>query len=73
MVIKVLILVHYKQGVKTIIEIDLSDYINSEVFFQLSNNRLLYFIIFFSKNFNPIKYNYKIYNKGLLAIIKYFE
>lgn len=35
MVIKVLILTHYKQGVKTIVETDLSDYVSSRVLPQL--------------------------------------
>lgn len=34
---------------------------------------MLYFVIFFLKNFNPTKGNYKIYNKELLAIIKCFK
>ena len=29
--------------------------------------------IYFLKRLNPAKYNYKIYNKELLAIIKYFK
>ena len=49
------------------------DYVNSEVFFQLGKNKLLYLIAFFFKNFNPAECNYKIYNKELLAIIRCFE
>lgn len=52
---------------------DSSDYINSEIFLQLGDNELLHLIIFFSKNFNLAKYNYKIYNKKLSAIIRCFE
>ena len=48
---------------------DSSDYINSGVFFQLAKNRLLYLVVFFSKNLNPVEYNYEIYDKELLAII----
>lgn len=50
-------------------EIDFSDYVSNRGFFQLGKNKLLYFIVFFSKNLNFAKYNYKIYNKELLAII----
>lgn len=49
-----------------------SNYISNRVFLQLGKDRLLYFIAIFSKVFNLAKYNYKIYNKELLAIIKYF-
>lgn len=52
---------------------DLFEYINCEVLFQLDKKRLLHFIAFFSKNLNPIRYNYKIYNKKLFAIICCFE
>ena len=46
---------------------------NSEVFFKLGDNELLYLIAFFSKNLNPIKCNYEICDKKLSAIIKCFE
>lgn len=51
------ILVHYKQSVKTIVEIDSSDYINNEVFFQLDDDKLLYLVAFFLKNLNHAKCN----------------
>ena len=54
-------------------ETHLSNYIGNEFFVQIEKDRLLYLIIFFFKNLNLIKYNYKIYNKNLLAIICYFE
>ena len=73
MVTKALILTYYKYNIKTIVEIGLSDYISSGVFFQLGNDELLHSITFFFKNFNPIEYNYKIYDKELLAIIRCFK
>lgn len=72
-VIKGLILAHYKQGLKIMMKTNLSNYVNSKVLFQLDENRLLYFIIFFPKNLNLVECNYKIYNKKLLAIIWCFE
>lgn len=54
-------------------EIDLFNNISSEVFFWLDKDRLLYFIIFFYKNLNLAKCNYKIYDKELLVIICYFK
>lgn len=73
MVTKALIPANYKQSIKTIIMMDISDYVSSKIFFQLSNNILLYFIAFFSKNLNLVEYNYKIYDKNLPAIIKCFK
>ena len=69
MVTEVLILVHYKQGLKTIMEMNFFDYINSGVFFSLGEERLLHLVLFFSKNLNFTECNYEIYDKELLAII----
>lgn len=52
---------------------DLSNYVSSRVFFQLGNNKLIHLINFFSKNLNLVKCNYEIYDKELLAIIRWFE
>ncbi len=73
MVTKALILTHYKQDVRIIVETDSSDYVSSGVLSQLDNDRLLHPVAFFSKNLNPAECNYKIYNKELLAIIRCFE
>ena len=54
-------------------ETDSSDYVSSGVFSQLGKNRLLYLVVFFFKNLNPAEYNYEIYDKELLAIIRCFE
>lgn len=67
------IFTHYKQGFRTIMEINFFDYVNNRVFFNLGKGKLLYLIAFFSKILNFTEYNYKIYNKELLAIIKCFE
>ena len=40
---------------------------------QYDNEGLLYSIIFYNKNLISIKCNYQIYNKKLLAIIRYLE
>ena len=73
MVTKAPILAHYKQGVKTIVETDSSDYVSSGVLSQLGDNGLLHPIGFFSKNLNLFECNYEIYDKELLAIIRCFE
>ena len=73
MVTKAPILAHYKQGVKTIVETDSSDYVSSGVLSQLGDDGLLHPVAFFSKNLNPAECNYEIYDKELLAIIRCFE
>ena len=73
MVIKAPILAHHKQGIKTIVETNSSDYVSSGVLSQLGDNGLLHPIAFFSKNLNPAECNNEIYNKELLAIIRCFE
>ena len=69
MVIEALILAHYKQGLRIIMETNFSDYISNIILSQLGEDGLLHPIVFFSKNLNPVKCNYKIYEKELLAII----
>ena len=72
-VTKAPILAHYEQVVKTIVEINSSNYVSSGVLSQLGDNKLLHPIAFFSMNLNLAKCNYEIYNKELLAIIRCFE
>ena len=57
MVTEAPILAFYKQGLKTIVESDSSDYVSSGVFSQLGEDRLLHPIAFFSKNLNPAECN----------------
>ena len=73
MVTEVSILAHHKQGLKKIVEPDFSDYVSNGVFSQLGEDGLLHLVAFFSKNLNPTECNYEIYDKELLAIIRYFK
>ena len=57
----------------SVVEANLSDYITKGILSQYNEDGVLYFIIYFSKQLSPAKYNYEIYNKELLAIIKYFK
>lgn len=66
-------LVYCKQSFKIFVETDFFKYVNSEVFAQLGEDRLLHPVVFFSKDLNPVECNYEIYDKELLAIISYFE
>ena len=57
----------------SIIEADLSNYATGGILSQYNKNGVLYPIVYFLKWLNLAKCNYKIYNKELLAIIKYFK
>jgi len=43
------------------------------VLLQYNKNGELYLVAFLSQKLAPIKLNYKIYNKELLIIIRYFK
>ena len=57
----------------SIIEANLSNYAIKGILSQYNKNGVLYLIAYFLKWLNLAKYNYKIYNKELLAIIRYFK
>ena len=57
----------------SIIKANSSDYITKGILSQYNKDGVLYPIAYFLKQLNLAKCNYKIYNKELLAIIKYFE
>ena len=57
----------------SVIKANLSNYITKGILSQYNKDRVLYPIVYFLKWLNPAKYNYKIYNKELLAIIRYFK
>ena len=57
----------------SIIEANSSNYVTGGILSQYNKDGVLYPIVYFLKRLNPAEYNYKIYNKELLAIIKYFK
>ena len=57
----------------SVIKANLSNYITKGILSQYNEDGVLYPIVYFLKWLNPAEYNYKIYNKELLAIIKYFK
>jgi RNase H-like domain found in reverse transcriptase len=54
-------------------EADLSDYVTKGILSQYNKDRVLYPIAYFLKRLSLAKYNYEIYNKELLAIIRCFK
>ena len=57
----------------SVIKANSSNYITGGILSQYNKDGVLYPIIYFLKRLNPAKYNYEIYDKELLAIIKYFK
>ena len=57
----------------SVIKANLSNYITKGILSQYNEDGVLYPIVYFLKWLNPVKYNYKIYNKELLAIIRCFK
>ena len=57
----------------SVIKANLSNYITGGILSQYNKDGVLYPVVYFLKQLNPAKCNYKIYNKELLAIIRYFK
>ena len=55
------------------IEADLSNYVTRGILSQYNKEGVLHPIAYFLKWLSLAKYNYEIYNKELLAIIRYFK
>jgi hypothetical protein len=69
----ILILCYFDLLKEIFVKTNASDYVSSGVLSQKDNQGVLHPVVFISKKYNPAEYNYKIYNKELLAIICYFE
>ena len=52
----------------SIIKANLSDYIIKGILSQYNKKGVLHPVVYFLKQLSPAEYNYKIYNKKLLAI-----
>ena len=57
----------------SIIKADLSNYVTGGILSQYNKEGVLYPVAYFLKWLSPAECNYKIYNKELLAIIRYFK
>ena len=57
----------------SVVKADLFNYITKGILSQYNKDGVLYPIVYFLKQLSPAKYNYEIYNKELLAIIRYFK
>ena len=57
----------------SVVKANLSDYITGGILSQYNKDGVLHPIVYFLKWLNPAECNYEIYNKELLAIIRYFK
>jgi hypothetical protein len=57
----------------SVVKANSSNYITRGILSQYNEEGVLHPIVYFSKQLSPAEYNYKIYNKELLAIIRYFK
>jgi hypothetical protein len=67
------ILRHFDYDQEIIVETDASDYISTSVLSQYDDEGILHPITFFSKKHTPAEYNYEIYDKELMAIVRAFQ
>ena len=54
-------------------EANSSNYVTGGILSQYNEEGVLYPVVYFSKRLSPAEYNYEIYNKELLAIIRCFK
>ena len=64
---------HFDHSREVIIDTDASDYITAGVLSQRDDEGVLHPVAFFSKQHSPPEFNYDIYDKELMAIIKALE
>ena len=67
------ILQHFDLEKECVVETDTSDYISGAVLSQPDHEEVLRPVAFLSYHHLPAEYNYKIYDKELLAIVCAFE
>jgi len=68
-----IILHHYNSDYKIVIEINVSNYVFKDIFFQYDENEILHSVAYFLKKHNSVKCNYEIYDKELMIIVCAFK
>jgi hypothetical protein len=67
------ILHHFDHDREVIVETDTSDYVSAGILSQYDDKGVLYPVAFFSRKLSLAEYNYEIYDKELMAIVRAFE
>jgi len=68
-----IILRHYNSDHKIVIEINASNYVFKDIFFQYDENEILHSVTYFLKKHNSVECNYEIYDKELMIIVCTFK
>ena len=66
-------LVYFNSNREVLVEANASDYVSAGILSQRNEKEVLYSVVFFLKKHSLAEYNYEIYNKELIAIVRYFE
>ena len=64
---------YFNPNKKTVVETDTLDYINEEILSQYDDKGILRKVAYFSTKHTSAQYNYEIYDKELIALIKVFK
>ena len=67
------ILIKFDPDKQIVVKFEASNYLTGGDLFQFDSINTLWPVAYFSKKHTPAKYNYKIYDKELIAIIQCFE
>ena len=67
------VLAHFDLDKEILVESYASEYVSVGVMSQHDSNGILHPVAFFSKKYTPIEYNYEIYDKELMTIIRCFK
>jgi hypothetical protein len=67
------VLAHFDPDRDVIVETDASDYVSASMLSQYDDNNVLHPMAYFSKKHSPAEWNYDIYDKELMAIVRAFE
>ena len=71
--ISALILMHFVIEKEIIVKTDASDYVSAGIMLQYNDNGVLHPVAYFSKKYLPAEYNYEIYDKELMGIMRCFK
>jgi hypothetical protein len=67
------VLQYFDYDYEIIVETDTSNYISTGILSQYNDKGILHPVAFFSKTHTLAEYNYEIYDKELISIIRAFE
>jgi hypothetical protein len=67
------ILTYFDSNRESLMKANALNYVSTKILFQRNDIEILYLVIFFSKKHSSTKYNYEIYDKKLMTIVRCFE